>query len=267
MKYVNILLLFACIYDAVLLSRADSCSGRCDSGFSNSYDCQCNTQCATYGDCCSDYQLECLGSGPVPVTSADLTTLANTLWSVDGNRASSSQFTVNKQTKLSSSSNTVDKSSSPLLSYVDGALLKKDTYAKFISLLDNFIASTGRNEVFTSTETKEKDAFMSAIMKTSVMTETYNFLYSKGYVLSLEDFQYKMEEMWFKAYGRSSSSDSSGFEHVFVGEQKSTSVSGFHNWIQLYHEEQSGDLNYYGYTKDASVTIILSNEITVQLKV
>lgn len=45
-----------------------------------------------------------------------------------------------------------------------------------------------------------------------------------------------------------SSQDSSGFEHVFVGETKSgTEVIGFHNWIQFYLQEKHRHLDYKGY--------------------
>lgn len=44
------------------------------------------------------------------------------------------------------------------------------------------------------------------------------------------------------------SPDSSGFEHVFVGETKSgKEIVGFHNWIQFYLQEKSGNLDYKGY--------------------
>ena len=46
-------------------------------------------------------------------------------------------------------------------------------------------------------------------------------------------------QIWFELYGRSRGGrkDSSGFEHVFVGEIKDDQVSGFHNWIQFWIEE------------------------------
>jgi hypothetical protein len=55
--------------------------------------------------------------------------------------------------------------------------------------------------------------------------------------------------------------DSSGFEHVFVGEIKkhddgSLEVSGFHNWIQLYLSEKGGNLDYKGYYKWGTVSIL-----------
>ncbi len=42
--------------------------------------------------------------------------------------------------------------------------------------------------------------------------------------------------------------DSSGFEHVFVGETRGKdSVLGFHNWIQFYLQEKAGNVDYQGY--------------------
>lgn len=40
--------------------------------------------------------------------------------------------------------------------------------------------------------------------------------------------------MWFSYYRRDGGgNDSCGFEHVFVGESKGESITGFHNWIQV----------------------------------
>ena len=64
-------------------------------------------------------------------------------------------------------------------------------------------------------------------------------------------------DIWFDFYARSSSSshivDSSGFEHVFVGEKKSSTVTGFHNWVQMYLLERAGHLIYTGANSVAEV--------------
>ena len=42
--------------------------------------------------------------------------------------------------------------------------------------------------------------------------------------------------------------DSSGFEHVFVGEARGKSeIIGLHNWIQIYLQEKSGQIDYKGF--------------------
>ena len=42
--------------------------------------------------------------------------------------------------------------------------------------------------------------------------------------------------------------DSSGFEHVFVGETRGANeVFGFHNWIQFYLQEKASHVDYQGY--------------------
>lgn len=45
-----------------------------------------------------------------------------------------------------------------------------------------------------------------------------------------------------------SSADSSGFEHVFVGETKfGREIMGLHNWVQFYLQEKAKQLDYKGY--------------------
>ena len=56
--------------------------------------------------------------------------------------------------------------------------------------------------------------------------------------------------MWFKMYKRERgirAGDSSGFEHVFVGETRKDEVIGFHNWIHFYLEEKRGNIDYMGF--------------------
>ena len=52
--------------------------------------------------------------------------------------------------------------------------------------------------------------------------------------------------------------DSSGFEHVFVGETRGADeVIGFHNWIQFYLQEKAGHVDYQGYILGTKVRTIL----------
>lgn len=56
-----------------------------------------------------------------------------------------------------------------------------------------------------------------------------------------------LDELWFHLYRRQTNNDSSGFEHVFLGEIRDGSVTGMHNWIQIYLEEAANRFNYMGY--------------------
>ena len=60
-------------------------------------------------------------------------------------------------------------------------------------------------------------------------------------------FKQDLYDLWFGLYRRKTNNDSSGFEHVFVGEEKEGKVMGMHNWVQLYCEERANRLDYKGY--------------------
>ena len=98
-----------------------------------------------------------------------------------------------------------------------------------------------------------------------------------------DDFVQLLYRIWFQKYSRSkgcgksnydkdggldTSSESkgkkvygsSGFEHVFVGEIRKNKVIGFHNWIQLYRQEQAGNVDYRGTVgKQSNDTILTYN--------
>ena len=51
--------------------------------------------------------------------------------------------------------------------------------------------------------------------------------------------------------------DSSGFEHVFVGESRNRAeVIGFHNWIQFYLQEKKGLVDYKGFFPSRRVSML-----------
>ncbi len=60
-------------------------------------------------------------------------------------------------------------------------------------------------------------------------------------------FKQQLYQMWFRSYTREVRDDSSGFEHVFVGEARDGKILGLHNWIQFSDQEQRGKLDYKGY--------------------
>lgn len=147
-----------------------------------------------------------------------------------------------------------DAAEDPLFTSVDERQFQtRPTYRAFLALLDNYIAETGVAESVSDSERSEVKVFLRAVMETAPMQFCHKYCSANAEnVLSdKEGFLDLLHRIWVKPYGRSRGGreDSSGFEHVFVGEVKDDKVSGFHNWIQLYQEEKKGALDYRGYIK------------------
>ncbi|KAI5109594.1 poly(U)-specific endoribonuclease-A precursor, partial [Silurus meridionalis] len=193
------------------------------------------------------------------VSDSEIQDVSEVLFLLDLNRASESQLTINPQTLIqpSDTNSKTDLSPLPLFVYVDEAsLFSKPTYAAFLALLDNYERKTGVSETFSSTEEQEQENFLKESLKnTELGRELFSFFYTKGYYRSWEEFLYDLRMMWFGLYSRSSGKlDSSGFEHIFLGEIKNGKVSGFHNWVRFYLLEKSGQLNYYSHSYDGPWT-------------
>ncbi|XP_063283768.1 uridylate-specific endoribonuclease D-like isoform X1 [Pelobates fuscus] len=191
-------------------------------------------------------------------TNAEITSLSEQLYSSDVNKAASSDITLNLQYKASSSqtSSGTDFASQKLFSYVNEAkLFARPTFARFKALLDNYITITGTAESVPTAEVQEQTAFLDEVFKTTLMSKLTSFLISKGYYTSEASFKSDLKEMWFGLYTRTKGPlDSSGFEHAFHGEIHNGKISGFHNWVQLYLQEKSGQLNYLSYSVDGPWT-------------
>jgi len=145
-----------------------------------------------------------------------------------------------------------DRASRPLFKFVsEDALASRPTFKAFMALLDNYERAVGVAETVTYTEKKEIQTFLSECLKTPLMKYAHKWLVSKK--LSDPDpkkFLRQLQKMWFGMYKRDHDSkgpDSSGFEHVFVGEERNGAIIGCHNWLQIYLQEKLGNLNYLGY--------------------
>jgi len=199
-----------------------------------------------------------------PVNDPEFSRLVTKLWSLDKNRAVYNfDYQLSYQGRVPWRDNGYDASSYPLFSYVNSDILEKPTYKAFIRLLDNYQKTTGIKEDVSNKEITENYQFLGEVLRSPVMMEVYNYLKRKGkasHVLS--QFKAKLYDLWFRPYMRSSRSrifDSSGFEHVFVGEINPAKriVSGFHNWIQFYLQERSRHVNYMGYMKTGNKNHLL----------
>ncbi|KAF7200849.1 uridylate-specific endoribonuclease A isoform X1 [Nothobranchius furzeri] len=262
MKVIAVLVLYVTLFYQGESNSLDSCEGRCGFGTNSNFTCQCNPVCERYNDCCSDYAELCKADGGNvgnKITDAEIKALSETLYSMDSNRASSSELTINPQALVpdSQTGSQNDLSSEPLYLHLDeDAVFSKPTYAALLALLDNYNRMTGQVEDFSSQQLAEQETFIKETMlNTELGRELFAFLNTKGVYTSEEEFVQDLKMMWFGLYSRNNNKlDSSGFEHIFAGEIKGGKVSGFHNWIQFYLLEKSGKLNYYSHSFDGPWT-------------
>ena len=175
------------------------------------------------------------------------------LWSIDSNRLTPNvEYDIDLQQGKSFHQGG-DAARDPLFARVDESVLhERPTYTAFIALLDNYTASAGQAEVVTAEERHEVSSFLRAIMQTPVMQYCHQYCLATGKITASdpEAFVALLNQLWFELYSRQGGKlDSSGFEHVFVGEIKNNEVTGLHNWIRIYIEEKKNLLDYRGYIK------------------
>lgn len=190
-----------------------------------------------------------------PVVTDDelksLSAACNKLWKLDSNRLNPGvDYAIDLQHGKKPYQQG-DVAPDPLFKYVKDQVWNKPTYKLFCRLLDNYIAEVGKTEIVTPEELTEQKDFLTSIMETAVMQYVHQYLIkqNKTRYVQVKDFINELQDLWFTLYSRKSKNDSSGFEHVFLGEIKEGQVTGMHNWIQIYLQEKKGEFNYKGYIK------------------
>lgn len=188
------------------------------------------------------------GVDPSPEELEDLSSACTRLWELDENRLVAGQ---DYQLNLQEGKRIFDKgdvAEEKLFTGVSSEVWQKRTYLIFYHLLDNYVRSTGVSEESSAREAKEEWDFLNACMETKPMQYCFKYLVAKGCCDDDQEAFLKMlHEAWFEFYRRDENNDSSGFEHVFVGEIDDGHVKGLHNWIQTMVEEARGSLDYMGF--------------------
>ncbi|GAB2230314.1 hypothetical protein Drorol1_Dr00014575 [Drosera rotundifolia] len=183
---------------------------------------------------------------------ADLPRACDKLWQLDFNRLvpdKDYQIDCGEGKKVYSKE---DMAAGTLFTWLGDDVLRRSTFSRFCSLLDNYTPHEGYKEQVTNEERQEQAAFIEEISRTAPIKYLYKYLLYKRIVSeNYTEFKRLLENLWFTLYGRGGTSgSSSAFEHVFVGEIKGhgeQQVSGFHNWLQFYLEEAKGRVDYQGY--------------------
>ena len=156
------------------------------------------------------------------------------------------------------------------------------TYQSLFALLDNYRFDNRQSEIVTRAEKAEVDRFINDICQTEVIEIAYRYIKQKlEFDLERHVFKTELKRIWFSLYTNyfgEPIKDTSGFEHIFVGEGKydrSTnnpkifgSISGYHSWIKFYLDEQQSKANYLGhnYTIEGKLGVENPYVVTVQMR-
>ncbi|GMT32532.1 hypothetical protein PFISCL1PPCAC_23829 [Pristionchus fissidentatus] len=190
-------------------------------------------------------------SQSVPLLSAsndEILKVADEMRNGDENKASKGQIIVDFGGHVNFNGK-ADASPNKLFTAVDSSLLSKPTFAAFIKLFNNYNSEAGIKEpkVSSTEDNAETKVFLDAIETTKPYQILLKFLQARNhpYGKSSATLKEAISRLWFDRYSRARGVlDTSGFEHVFIGELKNGEVSGLHNWVRINDIETDPKQNF-----------------------
>ncbi|VDN00070.1 unnamed protein product [Thelazia callipaeda] len=161
------------------------------------------------------------------VSDQEIVDLVDKLRQEDASRAVEGQIILDYQGHTTTH-NADDHAKNRLFKWVDPNLLKKNTYQKLVALYDEYQPRAGIREENSIKKTRIIREYLDAILDTQIWKSLYEFLHQKEHLFATtpNEFRSWINQLWFVEYSRHRGLiDSSGFEHVFMGEVFSTNFS------------------------------------------
>ncbi|ETN82035.1 endoribonuclease XendoU [Necator americanus] len=159
------------------------------------------------------------------IKDAELLEFSMKLRDLDHNKARPGQIEIKYQDHTQSSDGR-DNAKEVFFKKVDPDLLRKSSFLQLMAMMDNYNRQTGIAEPRTSVEESSTSS-------------------GHPFTTSASNFRQWIEHLWFAHYSRAKGKlDTSGFEHVFMGEEKNNEVSGLHNWVRFYYLEKNVTENF-----------------------
>ncbi|KAF8373275.1 endu-2, partial [Pristionchus pacificus] len=189
---------------------------------------------------------------PKAPADLELQDLVNNMRAQDDDKPMSSQYLLTWGDKLGKNPKPSGKD---LVSNVDESLFDTPVYAALKKVYDNGILVPDVCTTETDYNSGFKRSILQSLLDTWSTTKPFqlmhDFLVGRGKVpADLTQFKQFLTTFWFGTYTRCSDKKtigSSGFEHVFSGEWKGTTIDGHHNWMKYYINQKAGEIKYYGY--------------------
>ncbi len=150
---------------------------------------------------------------------------------------------------------------------------KLHSYQLCKKLFNNYTLSQSKPERQTPDEDAEIHALLEHIVESRPMIAARDFLTQQTRETYTATRWYKvLLDVWFTQFTQSSGKDLSAFEHVVVGEQSSSKVSGYHFWYK-YHLDDSfklldnDDIQYLGLKgKNEAENMLVPEVSTISFK-
>lgn len=115
---------------------------------------------------------------------------------------------------------------------------KKDSYQLIEKLFDNYTLDQMSVEKDSTNESKEVEEFLRMAIHSSPCSLAKKFIEEQTNKTFNEQQWYTyLHDLWFRKFSCHSGKDLSGFEHVFIGEQKGRKLVGHHFWYKYWLEE------------------------------
>jgi poly(U)-specific endoribonuclease len=117
---------------------------------------------------------------------------------------------------------------------------KRSSYQLIEKLFDNYILNQTNKEKNTTNKLKEVEEFLTMAIHSPPCRIAKKFIEEKSNkeFNELQWYTY-VHDLWFRQFTWESGKDLSGFEHVFVGEQKGRKLVGHHFWYKYWLEDNA----------------------------
>jgi poly(U)-specific endoribonuclease len=121
---------------------------------------------------------------------------------------------------------------------------KRRSYQLVEKLFDNYTLNQYSREKDTRRERSEVKEFLTTVVQSPPIKMAREYIEEKSNKTysELQWFTH-LQQLWFRKFDLESGRDISGFEHVFIGEQKRKLLLGHHFWYK-YWLEDNGRLNH-----------------------
>lgn len=120
---------------------------------------------------------------------------------------------------------------------------KRGSYQLVEKLFDNYSLNQRYKEKNTPSKSKEVEEFLIMSINSPPMKIAKIFIEKKSNKeFNQAEWYTYLHDLWFRQFNWESGKDLSGFEHVFIGEQRRRKLIGHHFWYK-YWLEDNADLN------------------------